>query len=448
VKSILLVAGLVIAASTVAGLTYGAKRARASPNILVIVTDDQRTGTLGVMPATRRLFFRGGRAFRPTFVTTPLCCPSRASIFTGLFAHNHGIRTNGSAALPQRSTMQRYLHDAGYRTALIGKYLNSWPLHRDPPHFDRWAVIRPNSYVDARFNINGSLRTVSGYSTNVMASKAVSWLRRFERRDDRPWFLYVAPVAPHAPPTPASEYATAIVPTWHPRPSVFEADRSDKPPWIRSESVSLGWASGFRVRQLRTQMSVDDLVASIFKALGSLKERGRTLAVFLSDNGILWGEHGHRRKADPYTEVLEVPMALRWPHHVVRGTIDRRYATNVDVAPTLLAAAGIEPSRPMDGRSLLDSWTRRAVFAEHWGRRAHGNPNWRAVRTRRAQYVEYYSDDFSKIIFREYYRVRRDPYQLHNLLHDGVRSNNPDTRRLRALIRRYRSCSGSTCPGW
>jgi arylsulfatase A-like enzyme len=113
------IAALAIATLAAASLTYGSNNALASPNILVVVTDDQRADTLGAMPATRRIFFRKGRAFRPAFVTTPLCCPSRASIFTGLFAHNHGIKSNGSAALPQDRTVQRYLDDAGYMTALV-----------------------------------------------------------------------------------------------------------------------------------------------------------------------------------------------------------------------------------------------------------------------------------------------------------------------------------------
>jgi arylsulfatase A-like enzyme len=441
------VAALTIAALAAASLAYQSSNALASPNILVVVTDDQRPNTLGAMPATRRIFFGNGRAFRPTFVTTPICCPSRASIFTGLFAHNHGIKTNGSAALPQNRTVQRYLHDAGYKTAMLGKYLNSWPLSSDPPYFDRWALMHSDSYVNAEFNVNGEVRTLAGYSTNVIARKAVDWLRLFERHDAQPWFLYVAPKAPHLPATPEPAYAAASVSKWRPPPSVFESDRSDKPPWFRKKSVSLEWVRDFRARQLRTLMSVDDLVAKVFQQLGSLRERKRTLAIFLSDNGFLWGEHGLIKKFNPYTEAVAVPMALRWPGHLAPGTTDRRNATNVDFAPTILAAAGVDPLTPTDGRSLLDTWTRRAVFTEYWGHQARGDPSWKAVRTRRAQYIEYYSDDFSRIIFREYYRLRRDPWELRNLLHDGVPSNNPDTSQERAWITQYRDCSGSSCPG-
>ena len=446
-KGVLFVAAFVIAAFAVAGLTYATGSAQAAPNILVIVTDDQRAGTLGVMPATRRLMFRGGRAFRPGFVTSPLCCPSRVSIFTGLFAHNHGIKTNGTVNLPQALTIQRYLQDAGYRTAILGKYLNLWPLDRTPPHFNRWALVRPDSYRDGEFNVDGRVTTLRGYVTDVLASRSVRILRGFERSDDdAPWFLYVATTAPHNPAIPKPRSAEAAVPPWHTSPGALERDRSDKPPWVRSRNVSLEQMRDFRARQLRTLISVDDLVAKVFEELRSLKERDKTLAVFLSDNGLFWGEHGLTQKRLPYTENVTVPMALRWPGHVARGTTDRRNAMNVDIAPTILAAADVVPSTPMDGRSLLARWTRRVVFTEHWGRRANGEPNWKAVRTPRAQYVEYYSDDFSRIIFREYYRLRDDPWQLRNVLHDGIRTNNPDTSRLHKWIAQYRSCSGSSCP--
>jgi arylsulfatase A-like enzyme len=447
VKCTLFAAGLVFAAFVSAGLAFGAGSAGSAPNILVIVTDDQRAGTLDVLPATKRLFFQSGRAFRPAYVTTPLCCPSRASIFTGLFAHNHGIRTNGTSHLPQDRTMQRYLHDSGYRTAVLGKYLNSWPLDRDPPHFDRWALVRPDSYWNGDFNVNGRVTTLPGYVTDVLASRSVHILNAFDRSDDAaPWFMYVATTAPHAPVIPEPRYADVAVPPWHPSPAVLESDRSDKPPWVRAGTAPLNEASDFRELQLQTLMSVDDLVGKIFNRLGSLGERRRTLAIFLSDNGVYWGEHGLREKSLPYTDDVAVPFALRWPGHIDPGTTDRRNATNVDVAPTVLAAAGIAPLQPVDGRSLLDSWSRQRVFTEHWGHLSR-IPNWAAVRTKRAHYVEYYNDDFSKIVFREFYRLSRDPWELRNLLHDGVRSNNPDTSQLHAWISQYRSCSGLSCPG-
>jgi len=427
-----------------AGVRARAARA-AQPNILVIVTDDQRAHTLHVMPRTRRIFYLNGRSFPRGFVTTPLCCPSRASIFTGLYAHNHGIHTNGSAKLPQDRTIQRYLHDAGYKTAIMGKYLNSWDLARNPPNFDRWALIKPDSYWNAEFNVDGEVKNLPGYSTDVLSVKAVRWLRRFEERDDQPWFMYIAPVAPHAPSIPAPEYAAAPVPQFRPVPSDFEADRSDKPPWVRSVSVPLSTVEDVRAKRLRTLMSVDALVGHVFHEMEALGERHDTLAIYLSDNGDLWGEHGLVGKRVPYTESIHVPLAMRWPGHLEPGSLESNIATNVDLAPTILDAANVEPLFPMDGVSVLGNWVRNRLFAEHWG--GEIVPNWLQIRTKDFAYIEWYDGFHLRPTFREYYRTTKDPWQLHNLLHDGNASNNPDLSKLRELMKQYRTCSGRSCPG-
>jgi arylsulfatase A-like enzyme len=419
------------------------------PNVLIIVTDDQRVGTLGVMPRTVRFFQRQGRTFTRGFVTTPLCCPSRASIFTGRYAHNHGVETNGDGRLlPQDVTLQRYLADAGYTTAIVGKYLNSWPLHRDPPHFDHWALAESDTYRDPEFNVDGTLKTLRGYATDVLASRAVRVLRRFEATDSQPWFLYVAPVAPHLPSMPAPEYANAPVPAWRPNPAVREADRADKPPWVRERSISQAWVRPRRADQFRTLMSVDDLVSRVARTLGDLRERRRTIAFFVSDNGFLWGEHGLAFKGQPYTHSIKIPLLLTWPGHVSPGSRDGRHAATIDIAPTILDAVGITPAEPMDGKSLLQTWTRRHLFTEYYRTRHHyWIRGWASVRTRRMQYVEYYDDeDRSHVVFREYYRLDRDPWQLTNVLRDGNPANNPDIRRLHQLVKQYRACSASSCP--
>ena len=415
------------------------------PNVLIILTDDQRVGTLGVMPHTVQFFRNRGRMFTRGFVTTPLCCPSRSSIFTGLYAHNHGVLTNGEHSLPQSVTLQRYLHDAGYRTAIVGKYLNGWPLDRNPPYFDRWALEKGSTYRDPEFNVNGSVRTIKGYATNILASKAVQSLKAFEATDSRPWFLYLAPKAPHLPATPAPEYALAPVSEWARNPAVLESDSRDKPPWVQDSHASRSWVAATRANMLRTLMSVDDLVGRVSRTLETLGERRGTIAFFLSDNGFMWGEHGLTRKGHPYTHSIKVPLLLRWPGHVAPGSQDGRFAANIDLAPTILDAAGITPLAPMDGRSLLRAWNRR-LFTEMFRPGDGKAAGWASVRTKRMQYVEYYDDSRSRVVFREYYRLDRDPWQLTNLLRDGNPANNPDTAWLHRLLRTYRACGGSACP--
>jgi arylsulfatase A-like enzyme len=439
------------------------------PNVVVIVTDDQRAGggSMAAMPKTRAWFKRGGVAFPNAFVSIPLCCPSRSTIFTGQYAHNHGVEVNGPMSAKQldpEATVQRYLQDAGYRTAIFGKYLNGWTA--DPPHFDEWATHQgpERRYFGGEWNVNGAQTKIARYSTDYIRHKAVSFLRRANADDERPWFLYVAPSAPHFPYVPSEKYAHARVPPWKSDPAVFERDRSDKPLYVRKRTPST-FAADLRTRrrQLRTQYSLDDLVARLSVAIGKLGESRRTLAFFVSDNGYAWGEHGllgtDLSKSTPYTESITVPMFARWPGSLPTGLIDRRLVSTVDIAPTILQAAGIRPDGeyPVDGRSLLQrSWTRRETLTEHWhvlevpGQHptvpedAPG-PEWATIRTRSYQYIEDYAAN-GAVSFREYYDLRRDPWQLRNLLGDGIAANNPDIVALHERLAHDRRCVGTTGP--
>lgn len=418
------------------------------PNILVIMTDDQRLDTLSVMPKTLGWLKQKGTTFTNAFVTTPLCCPSRATLFTGRYAHNHEVRTNRDAErMVQASTIQRYLRRNGYLTAIAGKYLNQWPLKQDPPHFDRWA-IQKHGYFNARFNVNGRLRTVKKYSTDFVRARAIRFLRWFERRDARPWLLFVTPFAAHGPFEPAPRHADAAVPDWEGNPAVFEEDRTDKPPWVQERSMSLQRALELRQKQLRTLMAVDDLVGRLMRELQRLGEARRTLVIFTSDNGYFWGEHGLGEKRLPYLQALRVPLIVRWPGRVTRGAVDDRFVANVDLAATIMDAARIAPRPrfPLDGRSLLGPNVRDRVLSEYWvDPGAPGTPTWAALTTADLQYTEYYGEN-GEVIFREYYDVASDPWQLENLLGDGDPENDPSPEvleRLTAQLARDRLCRGT-----
>jgi arylsulfatase A-like enzyme len=438
----------------------------APPNVLIIVTDDQRAvDTMWVMPKTRKRFVGQGVRYSRGFATTPLCCPSRATILTGRYAHNTGVHSNGPLRALDRTTMfPRLLRNAGYRTAMVGKLLNSWPMTTAPPYFDRWALAGgkrgrppvgrpPQPNLDPTFNVNGTIKTVPGYSTTLVGNFAIRFLHRFEKRDAAPWFLYVAPMAPHFPWTAEARYRNAPLPAWNGNPAVFEGDRSDKPPSFRN--IYYGLADGRLVRtgQLRALMSVDDMVGRIFATLHELGETRRTLAFFLSDNGYLWADHhlgGDNETAGqkllPYTDSVRVPFFVRWPGHLRPGTRDGRLTGNVDIAPTVLEAAGIppDPSKPpLDGRSLLAPDARSRILLERWREGLHTwVPTWASLRTRRYQYIEYYADDGSRF-FREYYNLRHDPWQLRNLLHDGNPGNDPNVAPLRRQLAADRHCSGT-----
>ncbi|MDQ4094620.1 MAG: sulfatase [Actinomycetota bacterium] len=429
---------------------------RPPPNVLIIFTDDQRD-TLAKMGSVRRHFVAHGRNFPRAYATTPACCPSRASIMTGRFAHNHRVTTNKRPRkLNHRTTLQFYLQRAGYRTGYMGKFLNGWPLSQGPPFFHDWAINAPNTtgwrsrYFDGKFNINGAIRRVAQYSTNFIGDQAESFLRRTDRRNDRrPWLLYIAPNAPHPPYQPAREYEDARVPKWNPPASVGESNLRDKPKWVRKSQIGRSRAALIRRQQLRMLMSVDDMTRQVMSTLNDLRERN-TLVVYTSDNGYAWGEHGLERKFSPYRESVEIPLMIKWPGQVGNGTVDPRLAANIDIAPTVIDATGASTGNgpPMDGRSLLDpTWQRARLLLEYWKHsvRISRAPTWASMITRSSQYTKYYVN--RKVVFREYYDLANDPYQLRNLLGDRRRSNDPATiRPMNLLLEQDRRCEGATCP--
>src|SRR5919201_4425511 len=173
---------LVVAAAWLARSPMPTANAAARPNILFIITDDQRgADTMAVMPKTLRIFGDGGIQFTNFHDTTPLCCPSRGSFWNGEYAHNHGVLTNGDPAAerayPQWTAIQAYLKRAGYTTALDGKYWNTWPLSTPPPNYDRWAMFR-GGYNDAYFSVNGTTKSIPGYTTDVLGDFAVQFLQQ------------------------------------------------------------------------------------------------------------------------------------------------------------------------------------------------------------------------------------------------------------------------------
>jgi arylsulfatase A-like enzyme len=414
------------------------------PNILVVMTDDQRAdGTLRVMPRTRRLIAGRGTTFLEAHATTPQCCPSRASFFTGLYVHNHGVFNNDVPdRLDQGRTVQRALRARGYRTAIFGKYLNSWI--RDPPHFGTWSITE-GGYDRAVWNLGGRVRTVRRYTTDMISDHALRFLRRAERRDGRPWLTWLTPFAPHLPSTPAARHRGASLPRFPSTPAMRERDSSDKPAFLeqaRGHPEAIATARGDGRRSL---MAVDEMVGRLMAELRRLGETRRTLVVFTSDNGLMLGEHGGLYGKDlPYPAATRIPLLVRWPGRPRRGRASRRLVTNLDVATTLLDVAGARPRT--DGRSLLDDWRRGALFMEHRGARSTDGrvvlPAWRSLRTRAYRYAEY-RDEEGELIDREYYDLGRDPWELQN----AAASLAPDrigslARRLRRLAR----CRGSACP--
>ncbi|WP_436498063.1 sulfatase family protein [Actinokineospora sp. HUAS TT18] len=409
-------------ASAVTGSTAATR-----PNVLLIVTDDQPKHTQWATQKTFDWIAGQGVRFSNAHVTTPLCAPSRASVFSGKYAHNHGVRDNGHPYnLDQSTTVQRQLKQAGYRTGLFGKYLNSWTLSDNPPGFDSWLVLKP-TFVDGQYNDNGTVKTISGYTTNVLRNRTLNFIDK-STTDTRPWFAVFTPYASHEPNVPEAKYADAVVPVWNGRPSVPEADRSDKPQYVKDATNTLADGKAQRQRQLRSLLSVDDAVQAFKDKLAALGQLDNTLVIYVPDNGYHWADHGLLGKGTPYSPAHEVPFYLTWPAAGLGGgTVDNRIVANIDVAPTILDAAGVTPAGSPDGQSLLSAASRTHILTEWWKQGTAGvKDSWASYVSTTEQYVEYYDvhTDASgaqvgtgQVRFREYYDLVNDPYQLVNKLH-------------------------------
>lgn len=421
------------------------------PNILIVNLDDLRTpGTLGVMPEVSAFFADGGRTYPNSFASTPLCSPSRASLFTGRYGHNNAVTGNGlvaeTAALDQAATFQGYLNANGYNTALAGKYMNDVPLSNPPQQWDRW-LFTGGGYRDVSFNDDGKISTLPGYYSDVVGDHVVEYLQDFESTDDTPWLIYVAPQAPHSPSTPSVEYSNAPVPAFNPPPNYNEPDISDKPATVSwRPPLDNARVESLRTAHLRTLMSVDDLVGRVVDEMDRLGETGRTLAIFTSDNGYLWGEHRILDKRYPYTASVTVPLLVRWPGRIPAGGTDDRLVTNVDMLPTLLEAAAVSPTLkyPLDGTSFLSGPPRTQLLVEYGRTLDAPISQWASIRTPTQQYVEWF-DSAGAVKGREYYNLTADPWQLVNIYGDGITGNDPPVTTWTQQLKSLRTCVGAAC---
>ncbi|MBA3363528.1 MAG: sulfatase [Actinobacteria bacterium] len=398
------------------------------PSILLIVTDDQRWDTLWAMPEVQRSLVEPGVSFEESFTTSSLCCPSRASILTGAYPHTTGVyrqggRFGGFWSFDDRTTIATALADAGYRTGFFGKYLDAY--QRDalkgyvPPGWDRWVAFVHAEYFDYGLTVDGDVHRhglePDDYSTDVLASHTEDFIRGTEG----PLFALFAPAAPHAPalPAPADETGFDDLPTWTP-PSFDEADRTDKPEHIRAlDPLDPGRTETLerlRRNQYRSLQAVDRAVERLLDALGDTGRLDDAVVIFTSDNGLLWGEHRWLKKEVPYEEAIRVPLVVRADAIVGEGArTDRHLVANIDLAPTIAAAAGVELPGA-DGMSLLplvegraETW-RDALLIEHM-RGTNPIPTYCAVRTARYLFASYETGE------RELYDLEADPFQLQNL---------------------------------
>jgi len=417
------------------------------PNIILIITDDQPPHTLPYMPVLQRELVAKGVTFTNAFVTTPLCCPSRASILTGQYVHNHGVKTNrapegGATALRDDSTLSVWLHDAGYRTGYMGKYLNGYndlPEGYIPPGWDDWQVFYhrdPNLdyYYNYSMNENGKIveygHEVADFSTDLLAERAVQFTNESEQR---PFFLVLSIFAPHQTYQAADRHKDMFktldeFERYRP-PNFFEEDLSDKPVWANEiEHPSIDYVDKVYERMLRSLMSVDDAVGEVTSILDKRGIRDNTMIIFISDNGMSMGDNGVFGKNCPYEACLKIPFIVSYPPLTSNARVDEKPVLNIDIAPTFLDLAGVAIPSLVDGTSLTPllsdpatGW-RDGFLIEHFqdvndieeSGLASFIPNYTGFRTKEWKFVEYDTGE------RELYNLLEDPYEMNNLAHqDG-----------------------------
>jgi N-acetylglucosamine-6-sulfatase len=466
--------------------------AAAKPNIIFIQTDDQAVRDLESMPWTLKLLRDQGVAFSNSFVSWPLCCPSRATFFTGQYAHNHNVLGNyiprgGSYAFnSDNETLPVWLQRAGYRTTHIGKYLNGYGrdgkgLTYVPPGWNDWmGTVDPSTYSMWGYTINrnGVLQTYGSaaiedprtYHTDVLRALAVEAINK-SAASGQPFFINLAFLAPHEEvgetpvgamrypgPRPAPRHKGKMAGVVLPRPPNFdEADRSDKPAFVSQ----FGWQYAGETMAHRTQryqrrleslQAVDEAIWFIVARLTQLGILDNTYIVFTSDNGFFNGEHGiNLNKYLMYEASIRVPLLIRGPG-LAPGT-SQELVANVDLAPTFLEIAGATAGRVVDGRSmlpfarnksletarpiLLDAPFEQYTFYSRDGHKPVTLPAMRGLRTRRFSYVEHSSGEV------ELYDLQLDPHQMKSAhadpLYAGIRAT------LREATSRFAGCTGLTC---
>lgn len=438
------------------------------PNLLFILTDDQRFDAMSFMgspsflktPNMDRLA-REGAVLTNAFVTTSLCSPSRASFLTGTYAHVHGVVNNeANDPDPSLPTFPQVLRKAGYETAYVGK----WHMERksDPrPGFDYWlSFMGQGLYVNPPLNENGREFEAEGYMTDLLTDYAVKWL---EKEREKPFCMILSHKAVHEPFTPADRHKDAFPDAQLPEPASFRDDFSGKAEWQRRlmtygggkkdrvleakgkpvpekiEPAKWGGREPRRLDYYRALLAVDDGIGKVLETLEKKGVLDDTVVVFAGDNGFFMGEHRKGDKRVPYEEAVRIPYLIRYPRMIKPGTKISQMTLNIDLAPTLIDLAGAKIPDTMQGRSmkpLFDGgehpWRKSFLyeyFREDW---YPGIPHIHGVRTEDRKYICY--PDIEDID--EMYDLKKDSVEMHNLALDPAHA--AEVKKLKAELERLK----------
>ncbi len=455
-------------------------------NVVVIMADDLDTESVNLlletdlMPNFKKHLVEDGTTFSNSFVTTSDCCPSRATFFSGQYAHNHGVLTNRDIReFNDKSTLSTWLHESGYRTGFVGKYLNgigtNLPATYVPQGWDFWQALVekkvegvPYKYSMYNYSIsnNGILLEYgddeSDYQTEVIGQLSSKFIEESTKLDKtKPFFLVISPFAPHADQNAQEcilntgsiriaqgpERISGIAHDFklQKKPSFNETDISDKPSWLQKISplTSEHYRCLEMVHQNRIEATIglDNLVDTVFEKLAETNQLSKTMIIFTSDNGYILGEHRLAKKHYPYEESIRVPLFIKIPGFQTKSS--DKLVINTDLAPTILEFTNTIPKIEMDGKSLLpllknqnnEKW-RDQFLIEYWG--AGIVPSFSAIRNTSHIYIEYPNSS-------EFYNIIDDPYQLNNQYLNFEEKNKKIFNELKNQLSLLRDCMGKRC---
>ncbi|MEO1529969.1 MAG: sulfatase [Planctomycetota bacterium] len=457
---------LAVVTAALLATSLGAKESQ--PNILFILCDDHRFDCLGVAghpfletPALDGLA-KSGVLCTSAYVTTSLCSPSRASILTGLYAHNHRVVDNYHPVDPQLTFFPQQLQQAGYETAFIGKWHMGGDVDDPQRGFDHWVAFKgqgtywPDGHGTTRevpqttydgFNVNGKRVAQKGYITDELTDYAIDWLQ--SRPSEKPFFLYVSHKAVHADFVPADRHRGRYDDEPLPIriPTNDELERGKLPMWLRNQRNSRhGVDFGYNIadfspavyyrRYCESLLAVDESVGRLndFLANNGLEEN--TIVVYMGDNGFQFGDHGLIDKRTAYEASARVPLLMKAPGRIPASTRYTAVVGNIDIAPTLLKAAQAEPLQNCDGRNLWDSicgenkqdHREYLLYEYYWERNYPHTPTLHALIGGRWKYIRVHGLWDRD----ELYDLESDPEELNNLIAEPKHAER--IKRMNALL--------------